>query len=172
MGVIETTYASPEWETLIRRVGVRTRMSDWTDRIVGDRMAVDREFNDQVRNSEFSNQEWGLIMTAVDFEIEHAADPDRARIVPDTENLPQMIPELEKVQQGMPGGPGAQGQRDSGTGVLDAIRGALGMGGGGDDDDDRLEAAERLVDEYAAMLQTRLEEKGKWEEVRQAYADQ
>jgi hypothetical protein len=144
-------------------------MSNWTDRIVGDRMAVDREFNDQVRNSEFSNQEWGLIMTAVDFEIEHADDPDRARIVPDTENLPQMIPELEKVQGGMPGGPDAQ-TRDSGTGVLDAIRGALGVGG--DDGADRLEAAERLVDEYAALLQAHLEENGKWNDVRETYAEE
>jgi len=144
-------------------------MSNWTDRIVGDRMAVDREFSDQVRNSEFSNQEWGLIMTAVDFDIEHADDPDRARIVPDTENLPQMIPELEKVQGGMPGGPGAQGGTDSGTGVLDAIRGALGMGG--DDGADRLDAAERLVGEYAEMLQARLEERGKWDDVREQYAE-
>jgi len=172
MRVIETAYAPSEWETLIRRVDVRTFMSNWTDRIVGDRMAVDREFNDQVRNSEFSNQEWGLIMTAVDFEIEHAGDPDRARIVPDTENLPQMIPELEKVQQGMPGGPSARGQKDSGTGVLGAIRDALGMGSGGGDDADRLDAAERLVDEYAAMLQARLEEEEKWDEVREAYVDQ
>jgi hypothetical protein len=169
MRVIETAYAPSAWETLIRRVGVGAPMSNWTDRIVGDRMAVDREFSDQVRNSEFSNQEWGLIMTAVEFEIEHADDPDRARIVPDTESLPQMIPELEKVQGGMPGGPGSQRQ-DSGTGVLDAIRGALGMGGG-DDGADRLEAAERLVDEYADRLQARLEEKGKWDDVREQYAE-
>ncbi|AZH25846.1 DUF5799 family protein [Haloplanus aerogenes] len=145
-------------------------MSNWTDRIVGDRMAVDREFNDRVRNSEFSNQEWGLIMTAVDFEIEDADDPERARIVPDTESLPQMMPELEKVQQGMPGGPGGQSQQDSGTGVFDAIRGALGMGG--DDEADRLEAAERLVGEYADALQARLEEKGKWDDIRERYADE
>jgi hypothetical protein len=144
-------------------------MSNWTDRIVGDRMAVDREFSDRVRASEFSNQEWGLVMTAVDFEIEHADDPDRARIVADTESLPQMIPELEKVQQGMgPGGPGGQRQADSGTGVLDAIRGALGMGDG-DDDAEKLDAAERLVDEYASALQQRLEEKGKWDHIRQSY---
>jgi len=146
-------------------------MSNWTDRIVGDRMAVDREFSDRVRTSEFSNQEWGLIMTAVDFEIVDADDADRARIVANTESLPQMLPELEKVRQGMgPGGPGAQQQADSGTGVLDAIRGALGMGGG-DDDTEKLDAAERLVDEYAAALQQRLEEKGKWDDVRQAYVE-
>jgi hypothetical protein len=144
-------------------------MSDWTDRIVGDRMAVDREFSDRVRASEFSNQEWGLLMTAVEFDIEHADDPDRARVVADTESLPQMLPELEKVQQGMPGGAGGQRQADSGTGVLDAIRGALGMGD--DDDEQRLDAAERLVGEYADALQARLEEKGKWDDVREAYAE-
>lgn len=144
-------------------------MSDWTDRIVGDRMAVDREFNDRVRESEFSNQEWGLIMTAVEFDIERAGDAERARVVADTERLPQMLPELEKVQQGMPGGADGGQRADSGTGVLDAIRGALGM----DDDDgeERLDAAERLVDEYADALQARLEERGKWEDVREAYAE-
>jgi len=144
-------------------------MSNWTDRIVSDRMAVDREFSDRVRASEFTNQEWGLIMTAVEFEIEHADDPDRARIVPDTEHLPQMIPELETVQGGMdPGGPGGGGD-DGGGGVFDAIRGALGLGG--DDEAERLDAAERLVGEYADQLQDRLEDRGKWDDVRDAYAD-
>ncbi|WP_435066858.1 DUF5799 family protein [Haloplanus sp. C73] len=144
-------------------------MSNWTDRIVGDRMAVDQKFGDRVRSSEFSNQEWGLIMTAVEFEIEHADDPEAARVVADTENLPEMMPELEKVQEGgaTPGGPGGGNQqRDSGTGVLDAVRGALGLG---DDSEERLDAAERLVDEYAAALQQHLEEKGKWDDVRDAY---
>ncbi|SDZ77537.1 hypothetical protein SAMN04488065_0219 [Haloplanus vescus] len=144
-------------------------MSNWTDSIVGDRMAVDQEFGERVRDSQFSNQEWGLIMTAVDFEIEHADDPDRARVVADTENLPEMLPELEKVQQGMgAGGPaGGQQGRDSGTGVLDAVRGALGLGD--DDSEAKLEAAERLVDEYASALQDHLEERGKWDDVRDEY---
>ncbi|GAB6861423.1 DUF5799 family protein [Haloplanus litoreus] len=144
-------------------------MSNWTDRIVSDRMAVDREFSDRVRASEFTNQEWGLIMTAIEFEIEHPEDPERARIVPDTENLPQMMPELEKVTQGMgPGGSGGTGG-DSGTGVLDAIRGALGMGDG--NEEERLDAAERLVGEYADALQAHLEANDKWAEVRDAYRD-
>jgi len=144
-------------------------MSNWTDRIVGDRMAVDREFSDRVHDSEFSNQEWGLIMTAVEFEIEHADDPERARVVADTGNLPEMIPELEKVGRMGPGGSNAQRQADSGTGVIDAIRGALGMDG--DDDAERLDAAERLVDEYATALQRRLEDEGKWDEIRRVYGD-
>ncbi|MFB6102751.1 MAG: DUF5799 family protein [Haloplanus sp.] len=148
-------------------------MSNWTDRIVSDRMAVDREFNDRVRASEFTNQEWGLIMTAVEFEIEHADDPERARIVPDTENLPQIIPELEKVrgQMGPAGGQGGQSgsDSDSGTGVVDAIRGALGIGGS--KEAEKLDAAEQLVGEYADALQQRLEDRDKWDDVRDAYAE-
>jgi hypothetical protein len=143
-------------------------MSNWTDRIVRDRMAVDQEFNGRVQASEFSNQEWGLIMTAVEFEIEHPEDPERARIVPDTENLPQMMPELEKVQQGM--GPGGGPEKNGGSGVLDAVRGALGFGD--DDEQQRLDAAERLVDEYATQLQRRLEKQDKWADVRDAYRDE
>jgi hypothetical protein len=144
-------------------------MSNWTDAIVGDRMAVDREFGDRVRASEFTNQQWGLIMTAVEFEIEHAEDPDRARIVADTEHLPGILPELEKNHSPM-GPPGTEGSRDDdGGGVVDAVRGALGLGGE-DDHAETREAAERLLAEYAETLQRRLEDREKWEEVRTAYA--
>ena len=51
-------------------------MSDaWTDSITGARMQVDKQFQQQVRDSEFSNQQWGLIMTAVEFRID---DPREA----------------------------------------------------------------------------------------------
>jgi hypothetical protein len=169
MRVIDAAYAPSGWETLIRRVVVARAMSNWTDRIVGDRMAVDREFGDRVRASEFTNQQWGLIMTAVEFEIEDADDPDRARIVADTSQLPQILPELEK-ERGPMGPAGGEGGGGGGGGVFDAIRGALGLG---DDDDgaEKLAAAERLVDEYTDALQDRLEDVGKWDEVRDAYAD-
>ncbi|MFB6256979.1 MAG: DUF5799 family protein, partial [Haloplanus sp.] len=39
-------------------------MSEWTDTIVRDRMTVDQEFDERVRQSAFTSQEWGLIMTA------------------------------------------------------------------------------------------------------------
>jgi hypothetical protein len=141
-------------------------MSNWTDAIVGERMALDREFSDRVRESDFSNQEWGLVMTATDFEIEDANDPDRARIVADTTNLPQMMPELENVRSQMGGMSG--GESKSSGGVFDSIKGALGLGDDGGDDE-RLETAERLVQEYADELQEKLEEKGRWDEVRQSY---
>jgi len=153
-------------------------MSDWTDAIVGERMTVDNQFTDRVSASRFSNQEWGLIMTAIEFEIENAADPDDARIVADSSNLPTIMPELENVRSqtaamgGAPGG-AAGGSGGSGGGLVDSIKGALGLGGesGGGPSDEEIEAAERLVQEYADELQAHLEETGKWEQVRVAYQE-
>jgi hypothetical protein len=154
-------------------------MADWTDAIVGDRMTVDREFNRRVADSEFTSQEWGLIMTATELDIEHADDPERARIVADTEKLPQIMPELENIRSqvasagGAPGGSsGGGGGGGGGGGLLDSVMGALGLGGGGGgSDDERLAAAERLTQAYADELQSHLEGKGKWEQVRVAYQE-
>jgi hypothetical protein len=150
-------------------------MTDWTDSIVGDRMTVDREFNDRVENSEFTSQEWGLIMTATELDIEHADDPDRARIVADTEKLPQIMPELENVRSQMSqmgGAPGSDAGGSGGGGIVDSLKGALGLGGGGDGvDQDRVDAAEKLTQAYADALQSHLESKNKWEQVRIAYVE-
>jgi hypothetical protein len=159
-------------------------MSEWTDAIVGERMTVDNEFNDRVMASRFSSQEWGLIMTAAEFEIENSEDPEAARIVADTSNLPAIMPELENVRSqvaamGGGGGPGGAGGGSGGPGggagggILDSIKDALGLGGsgGGGASDEELEAAERLLEEYAEELQAHLESVGKWEQVRVAYQE-
>ncbi len=150
-------------------------MSDtpWTDRIVGERMAVDQTFSERIQQSQFSNQQWSLIMTATEFEIEHPDDPEQARIVANTDKLDGILPELENIQTGMGamGGPGAN-QGDSNGGLLESIMGALGMGDDGSDDHrEQREAAERLTQEYAAELQSHLESKGRWETVRHAAVD-
>ncbi|MCH7661416.1 MAG: hypothetical protein IH933_12825, partial [Euryarchaeota archaeon] len=62
----------------------------WMDRIVGDRMAVDREFTERVNGSRFSSQQWGLIMTATEFEIRNPEEPEQAELVANTEKLPQI----------------------------------------------------------------------------------
>jgi hypothetical protein len=145
--------------------------SDWTDAIVGERMAVDQEFSSEVRESSFSNQEWGLIMTAAEFEIENAANPEEARIVPDTSKVEGIMPEVEKMDQRM-GGPGGSAGGDSGDGIVSSVKKALGVGGGGNGTDSkRLVAAEELLERYAEALQTHLEEKGRWEQVRVAYQE-
>ena len=148
-------------------------MSEWTDAIVGERMTVDNQFTERVTASRFSSQEWGLIMTATEFEIEHSNDPEAAQLVADTSNLPAVMPELENVRSqvaAMGGGGGDAG--GSGGGIVDSILGALGLGGDGDGaSDEEIEAAERLVQEYADELQAHLEEVGKWEQVRVAYQE-
>jgi hypothetical protein len=144
----------------------------WQDLVVGDRMAVDKEFAQQVTDSQFSRQEWGLIMTAVEFEIENPGDPEQARIVADNSKIEQVMPELENIRDQMnsvAGGAGGGGGGGGGGGVFDSVKDALGLGGGGDGvDDDRLEAASRLAQEYASELQQRLESQGKWNRVREA----
>ena len=108
-------------------------MSEWTDAIVGERMTVDNQFNERVTASRFSSQEWGLIMTATEFEIEHSDDPEAARLVADTSNLPAIMPELENVRSqvaAMGGGGGDAGGSDGG--IVGSILGALGLGGDAD----------------------------------------
>jgi len=143
--------------------------SDWTDAIVGERMAVDQEFSSEVRNSPFSNQEWGLIMTAASFEIADADDPETARIVPNTTKVAGIMPEVEKMSEGMdaPGSAAGQGGDD---GVFSSVKKRLGIGGD-DDGTERLEDAEALLERYAGALQEHLEETGRWEQVRIAYQE-
>ncbi|APX96798.1 DUF5799 family protein [Natronorubrum daqingense] len=154
-------------------------MSDtsWTDQIVGARMTVDQEFSSRIADSRFSNQQWSLIMTATEFEIEQPADPESARIVANTENVEQIIPELENIPTGMGamgGGPGGQQGGSSSGGILDSILGAFGLGGDGDDNShaEQERAAESLTQEYAEQLQAELESKGRWDTVRQAAASE
>ncbi|WP_433624578.1 DUF5799 family protein [Halomicrococcus sp. NG-SE-24] len=145
---------------------------DWTDMIVGDRMAVDREFSQRVTDSEFSRQEWGLVMTAVEFDIEHPGDDERAKLVADTSKVEQVMPEMESIQSQMNAMAGGQRKKES-RGIFSSVKDALGLGGGGGSgvDQDRLAAAERLAQEYADELQERLESQGKWKRVRSAVSE-
>ncbi|QGA83049.1 DUF5799 family protein [Halomicrobium sp. LC1Hm] len=141
--------------------------SDWTNAIAAERMKVDTEFNDRVEASSFSNQQWNLVMTALEFEIEGAEDPETAEIVADTSNLSTIMPELDRIaKQGPMGGGGGGGggggsSGDTGGGLLGGVKDALGLGGGGGGDD-RIEEAEELAAEYAGLLQEKLETNGRW----------
>ncbi|WP_435096063.1 DUF5799 family protein [Halarchaeum sp. P4] len=137
-------------------------MADWKDRVVGERMSVDDEFGEQVEASSFSRQQWGLIMTATELRIENPDDPEAARVVADTGKLPQVMSEIDNVEKQMASmGAGGAGSTSSGEGFLGGIKRALGFGSR----DERYEEAEELVEEYAELLQERLEENGRWEEV-------
>lgn len=149
--------------------------SDWQDLMVGDRMAVDRQFSERVAASRFSSQEWGLIMTAVEFRIEDPGDAENARLVADTSKVEQIVPELEKVRdaQGAMGGPGGGGSRGGGSsgGFLGSVKDALGIGGAdGGDHAEVVGRADAMTNEYAGLLQDRLENEGKWERIRTAAA--
>ena len=135
--------------------------TDWTDRIAGARMTVDRQFTDRVEASSFTNQQWGLVMTAVEFDIDGPEEPETAAIVADTSKLPSIMPELDKVGQSGPmGGQPGGGGGDSG-GLLDGVKSALGLSGD-DGEDDRTDEAEQLAQAYADELQAELESNGRW----------
>ncbi|MGM0398457.1 MAG: DUF5799 family protein [Halobacteriota archaeon] len=145
----------------------------WQDRVVGARMAVDSEFEDRVAASSFSRQQWSLIMTATAFEMRDADDPDRARIVANTDELDAILPELDEIERQM----GTMGGRDSnqtasGDGLFGSIASALGLGNGDGADDDAAQRAEAtdLVEGYATQLQDHLEANGRWEEIREMAA--
>lgn len=148
-------------------------MSDWQDRIVGARMAVDDEYAPTIDNSQFTRQEWGLIMTAVEFDIRHPAEDDRAELYADTSRIRDIMPEVEKVAN--MNAMGAPQQQQSSGGFLGNLKDALGLGGGGGGsmttsvDEDKVQAAERLVDGYATELQAYLEDNGMWVEIREEY---
>lgn len=140
--------------------------NEWQDRLAGARMQVDQQFNNRVKASEFTNQQWGLIMTAVEFEIENPEDPDEAELVANTDQVEHIIPELENMPQGM-GGPGtaSPGGSSGGDGLLGRLKTLV--GGDSDDgiDQEKLDAAAELTGEYATELQTFLEENGRWEAI-------
>ncbi|WP_269069981.1 DUF5799 family protein [Halobacterium sp. KA-4] len=144
--------------------------NDWQDMVVGARMSVDNEFDDRVRASSLSNSQWGLVMTAVEFEIEDADDPDNARVVADTSKLEHVLPEMQNVDKQMAMGGGGSQSMNRSSGVVGGIKDALGLGSA-DDGDEELEAeATQLAEEYAEAFQSHLEDEGKWEKVRRAAA--
>ena len=147
-------------------------MSDWTDKIVGARMAVDGTFASEVEASGFSRQEWGLVMTSVEFDIEGADDPENARLVANSDNLEAVVPELKRVAEMQNQMQGGGGGRSSGGGFLDNVKSALGLGNGtgksGQVDEERLAEARALTQRYADELQAHLEQKGRWEAICEA----
>lgn len=150
-------------------------MSDWQDRIVGVRMSVDRQFNDRIEASSFSRQQWGLVMTATEFEIENPEDEENARIVANTEKLSSVLPEMDRIEEQM-GSMGAGGGSRSGNGggILGSVKSALGLGGsgGGSKNEQRAADAKELTQAYADELQRELEEAGRWDEIRKLAANE
>ncbi len=132
---------------------------DWTDRIVGARMTVDTEFEARIEESDFSRQQWGLVMSATEFEIEGPTDPDSATLIANTEKHPAILGELDGIDSHGPMGGGSA----SNGGILERITSAL--RGGDSTETAHRDAAERLTDAYATALQRHLVENGRWAEI-------
>ncbi|MFB6114214.1 MAG: DUF5799 family protein [Halodesulfurarchaeum sp.] len=141
----------------------------WRDRIVSARMSVDSQFEDRIEASSFSRQQWGLVMTAVEFEIENPQDPEAAEIVANTDNLVHVLPELESIDNQMAQmGSGGGGS----SGLLDGVKDALGFGSGSSVDESTKQEAISLTEEYATQLQSELESTGQWGTVREIAASE
>jgi hypothetical protein len=138
--------------------------SSWTDQIAAERMRVDQRFEEKVQASSFSRQQWGLVMTAVEFEIDGPEDPETATLRADTSSLSSVMSEVEKADQ-RGGAMGASGGGSSNSGgLLSSLSSALGIGGGGADSE-LLAEAEDLTQDYARQLQNRLEDRKRWQSV-------
>ncbi|WEL17444.1 MULTISPECIES: DUF5799 family protein [unclassified Halorhabdus] len=131
----------------------------WTQRIAAERMQTDQEFADRVAASPLSSQQWGLVMTAVEFEIDGPEDPETAELVVDAQKLTSVMDEIRRIGDRQPGGAATA---DNSGGLLDSVKDVF---GGSEADDQLRETAEDLAAEYATALQTRLEERGRWAEV-------
>jgi hypothetical protein len=138
--------------------------SSWTDRIAAERMSVDQQFNEHVEASSFSSQQWNLVMTAVEFEIENPQNPDEARVVANTSKLTSVMPEMDRIEQQSPMGAGGGSGGSSGGGIFSGVKAALGLGGGGSKSARKEEAAQ-LAQQYAEKLQEELESKGRWKTI-------
>ncbi|MFP8951878.1 DUF5799 family protein [Natrialbaceae archaeon A-arb3/5] len=147
--------------------------SSWTDQIVGERMTVDQEFTSRIENSEFSNQQWSLIMTATEFEIEQPGDPEQARLVANTDSVEQIIPELDNIPEGMGPVKGDSGTAGGKT-IVDSIKNIFKTSDatGKLRPEDKLRIAEDLTQEYADELQAHLESNGRWDSVRESVAEE
>lgn len=132
----------------------------WEDTVISDRMAVDREFQDRVNESSFSNQGWELVMTAVEFEIVNPEDPEQAHIVAKSEHIDSVLPALKEAEKEM-GGPQRGGSSFTDK-ITSELRGLFNRGKG---DAKRKAEAEELAGEYANELHARLKRQGKWNRV-------
>ena len=142
-------------------------MSHWTDAIIRERMAVDEEFEMNIADSEFTKQEWNIMMSMLDLKITNVDDPENAQVGANMEKLPEILKKMESVET-RPN----QSAADTGEpkGIAGKLRAKLfGVKVGdvisfdrGDDeiDAERLQTAEQLVDDYLSNLQSQLETRG------------
>ncbi len=130
-------------------------------------MAVDQQFTDRLAESSFSNAEWDVIMSVVEFELADPATPEHAHIEPRLDDLDTAVSAANDVPDVAATGPVAGDQQDNDRkGVMGTIMNRLGMGGGGSNtgnSDDRRHDAESLINEYSDSLEQRIKDAGEWQ---------
>jgi hypothetical protein len=149
--------------------------NEWTDQLAGARMQVDQRYQDTLEASSFTNQEWGLVMTAIDWDIENPETPDEAELVADTSKLSDIIPELESIQRQMGGAQQPVEEGPDTTGFLGRIKRYvhdLTSNTSGQSTEKRQNDAIELVEGYTMELQSYLEERGRWEDICAAAASE
>ncbi|MFB6200845.1 MAG: DUF5799 family protein [Halorhabdus sp.] len=141
-------------------------MSDgsWSEQIAAERMQTDQEFTERVADSPLSSQQWSLVMTAIEFDIERPDDPDAAELVADTSRLSSVMSEIRRMDDRGASGMGTRPTEteSDGGGLFDSLKDTLGIGS---ESDPLRETAERLAADYANRLQARLEERDRWGEI-------
>lgn len=152
-------------------------MPEWTDKLARARIQVDKEFHEAIERSQFTEQEWGLVMTAVEWRVANPEDPDHAKLVAETDNVSDILPQLTRIRRDVraaAAGPDAARQRSLAEGFSGWINGFVEMlsrAVSGDSTDARVEEADALAAEYAERVQDYLERRGRWDEVRRAAAE-
>ena len=149
--------------------------NEWTDQLAGARMQVDQRFQDTLEASSFTSQEWGLVMTAIDWDIENPKTPEEAELVADTDQLSEIIPELENIQNQMGGAQRPVEEGPDTRGFLGRIKRYvhdLTSNASGESSKKRYNDAVELVEGYTIELQSYLEERGRWEEICAAAASE
>jgi hypothetical protein len=149
--------------------------NEWTDQLAGARMQVDQRFQDTLEASSFTNQEWGLVMTAIDWDIENPETPEEAELVADTDQLSEIIPELENIQSQMGGSQRPVEEGPDTQGFLGRIKRYihdLTSNTSSQSSTKRYNDAVELVEGYTMELQSFLEERGRWADVCAAAASE
>lgn len=146
----------------------------WTNQLAGARMQVDQLFDDRIQDSMFTNQEWGLVMTAVEFEITDPEQPSEAELVANTENIKEIIPELDRIQKQMGGSPTPVDSGPSGGlfGRLQQYIEGLKTNSREGNERQKQETAIALVEDYTVELQDYLEHQGMWDDICSHAAEQ
>lgn len=133
------------------------RGTDWEHEIINERLKVDREFQERVKESVFSPQSWELVMTAVSFEIVESNED--AHLSPNLDQLSSVLPAIAEIQQRTAG---ETNEKDH-QGIVGRFLRAVGLRHG--PHEIYREEAETLISAYATALEQELRDRKRWDDI-------